>query len=585
MVGKGNELVYVFKFANQDSEIEQIHRLNYVAFVEEIPQHAPNPERRLVDQFHLENTYAIAVEGEEVVAMLALRSNRPFSLDRKLADLDSYLPEHDSLSEIRLLYVQPNHRNGKIMKGMMEMIAQYAVTFGHDMALISGTTRQQRFYKHLGFVAFGPLVGSGDAIFQPMYLTVGAAKRQTPWVQALYGGDMNGDAQNGKVNGNGVNDGAHDADRSEVPEVMASKDVGIAAVLPTYDPPLIYLPGPVNIPPAVMATMAQPMISHRNGTFLKDVAALQARLCERTGAKYVEFLFGSGTLGNEAIASQLAVLKSHGLILVNGEFGHRLETIVRGWQLSFETLEIEWGQTFALDEVDAYLAEHPTIGWVWCVHSETSTGMLNDLSGLASVCQGRGVKFCIDCISSLGVVEIDLSQVYLAAATSGKALGAVTGLAMVFYNEPLPPAPEQIPSYLDLGSYRNAKGVPFTINTNLIYALHVALDYFAARTYRMLAQDGAVLRSALRQLGMSVLSPEEVASPAVTTISLPPGVSSVVVGDALAAHGFLISYQSRYLVARNWIQICLMGEYRTDALPDLLRVLGYLVTSPEQVAA
>lgn len=180
--------MYDFKFADQDGEIEQIFRLNYTAFVEEIPQHAPNPEHRLVDQFHDENTYVVALEAEEVVAMLALRSNRPFSLDRKLSDVESYLPPHGSLFEIRLLYVKPAHRNGKIMKGMMEMIAQYAVIHKHDTGLISGTTRQQRFYRHLGFVAFGPLVGKGDALFQPMYLTVAAALRQSPWVQALQSG-------------------------------------------------------------------------------------------------------------------------------------------------------------------------------------------------------------------------------------------------------------------------------------------------------------------------------------------------------------------------------------------------------------
>jgi aspartate aminotransferase-like enzyme len=178
-----------------------------------------------------------------------------------------------------------------------------------------------------------------------------------------------------------------------------------------------------------------------------------------------------------------------------------------------------------------------------------------------------------------------LKQVYLATATSGKALGAVTGLALVFYNTPLAPAPDQLPSYLDLGSYRKADGVPFTTNTNLVYALSVALDTFGERTYPMIAEDGAKLRRSLRKLGVQVLAPEEVASPAVTTIKLPPKVSSVAVGDKLAEHGFLLSYQSRYLVERNWIQICLMGDYRTDALPDLMRVLEYLVASLEQVAA
>ena len=33
----------VFKFATEDWEFEEIHRLNYKTFVEEIPQHPPNP--------------------------------------------------------------------------------------------------------------------------------------------------------------------------------------------------------------------------------------------------------------------------------------------------------------------------------------------------------------------------------------------------------------------------------------------------------------------------------------------------------------------------------------------------------------
>lgn len=560
-------VVYVFKFADQDSEIEQIHRLNYAAFVEEIPQHAPNPARRLVDQFHDENTYAIALDGDDVVAMLALRSNRPFSLDRKLADLDSYLPPHRSLCEIRLLYVKPEHRNGKIMKGLMEMIAHYAVAHGHDMGLISGTTRQQRFYKHLGFSPFGPLVGSGDALFQPMYLTVEAAMRQSPWVQAL------------QVDGGPVN-----TQHVGIRDAMA-KESGLVPVLPKYDPPVNYLPGPVNIPPSIMAVMAQPMISHRSPKFLQDVAQLQARLCQMVKARYVEFLFGSGTLGNEAVGAQLAQLGSRGLILSNGEFGQRLEAKARRWQLHFESLALEWGESFDPQMLDAYLSEHRDIEWVWCVHSETSTGEMNDLPTLAALCQAHNVKLCVDCISSLGVVELDLSQVYLATATSGKALGAVTGLALVFYNEPLTPAPDRIPGYLDLGSYRKANGIPFTINTDLIYALSAALDYFSKRTYQMLADDGAAVRNAVRKMGLQVLVPDAVASPGVTTIALPPGISSVAVGDALAAHGFLLSYQSRYLVARNWIQICLMGEYRTDALPDLLLLLGHLVAEAERVTA
>jgi hypothetical protein len=43
---------------------------------------------------------------------------------------------------------------------------------GFDLALISGTTRQLKLYEHLGFVPFGPLVGTPEALFQPMMLTL-----------------------------------------------------------------------------------------------------------------------------------------------------------------------------------------------------------------------------------------------------------------------------------------------------------------------------------------------------------------------------------------------------------------------------
>ncbi len=35
----------LYKIAGLDSEFEQIHRLNYETFVEEIPQHGENPEK------------------------------------------------------------------------------------------------------------------------------------------------------------------------------------------------------------------------------------------------------------------------------------------------------------------------------------------------------------------------------------------------------------------------------------------------------------------------------------------------------------------------------------------------------------
>src|SRR5258706_2908238 len=104
--------------------------------------------------------------------MLAARSSRPFSLDQKLDNLDSYLPEGRKICEIRLLAVERKFRGAQVLQGILALLWQHGVEKGYDLAIISGTPRQFRLYQHLGFVPFGPTVGTGEAQFQPMYVTL-----------------------------------------------------------------------------------------------------------------------------------------------------------------------------------------------------------------------------------------------------------------------------------------------------------------------------------------------------------------------------------------------------------------------------
>src|SRR5438105_1268809 len=105
-----------FKFATEDWEFEQIHRLNYKTFVEEIPQHQASPAQRLVDKFHAENTYLICLCARKLVGMLAARGARPFSLDQKLEKLDAYLPGGRNICEIRLLAIEKKFRGAQVLQ-------------------------------------------------------------------------------------------------------------------------------------------------------------------------------------------------------------------------------------------------------------------------------------------------------------------------------------------------------------------------------------------------------------------------------------------------------------------------------------
>ena len=527
------ELTLRFKIAAEEHEFEAIHRLNYKTFVEEIPQHQRNPDERLVDKFHAENTYAIALVGDEHIGMVAGRAKRPFSLDSKLPNLDSHLPADRRVLEVRLLSVQKEFRNGFVFSKLVGLLAQHFKDLGFDLAIISGTLRQEKLYKHLGFVPFGPLVGTGDAQFQPMYLTLESFIKMAAALSP--------------------------------PSDLAEKILNN------------FLPGPVDVHVEVRKAFERGPVSHRSDAFMSDFQNTKRALCELTNARSVEILMGSGSLANDAVCAQISLLNEPGLILSNGEFGDRLMDHATRQGLRFETLKAAWGEPFDLAQLRRQLDARPDLRWIWATHCETSTGFLNDLSGLKQIAAERNLKLCLDCISSIGTVAVDLSGVYLASCVSGKALASFPGLSMVFYNHDLQPAPQSLPRSLDLGYYAEQAGIPFTTSSNLLYALKTALQRISwPEKFAQIAEVSVHLRERLREHGQQIVAPDAHAAPAVVTIALPPEISSKSIGWQLRKAGYLLSYNSSYLLKRNWIQICLMGEWSRENLLELPDVLNGL---------
>jgi predicted N-acetyltransferase YhbS len=163
---------FTFKIATEPFEFEQIYQLNYETFVEEIPQHAKNEDQKLVDKFHDQNLYFICLKGQEVIGMLCYRDKRPFSLDSKVSNLDELIPKMDKICELRLLSVKKEYRNGRVFYGIVQKLCEFVFEQDYELALISGTIRQLKLYKHLGFQEFAPPVGTSEALYYPMYQTV-----------------------------------------------------------------------------------------------------------------------------------------------------------------------------------------------------------------------------------------------------------------------------------------------------------------------------------------------------------------------------------------------------------------------------
>lgn len=518
---------YIFKTASEPWEFEAIHRLNYRTFVEEIPQHDRNEDGRLVDKFHSQNTYVICLAGRELAGMVALRFDRPFSLDTKVPDLDSHLPPGHTWCEVRLLAVEKKFRGSAVIAGLLNGIHRAASARKVTAGVISATTRQLKLYRHLGFQPFGPLVGREGAYYQPMQTSMETFATATPVLDPT-----------SPVN--------RSSDNAE---------------------PVNFLPGPVALHPATCEAFVAAPVSHRATRFIDAVQEVRSRLCHLTGANYAQLTLGSGTLANEIVCGQISRLESPGMVISNGEFGERLADQARRAWLPHEHLCLPWGHPLDIEKLDTLLDRHPEVRWIWTPHCETSTGALCPLEELAALCAGRDIRLALDAISTIGTLPVDLSGVWMTSCASGKALASYPGLAIVLHNDAIDPAPEKLPRYLDLGLYASGDGVPFTLSSNLLYALKASLentDWLEkyARIRRMFER----LRPELARVGATFTVPQDKSSPAVISLPMPQGVNSLEIADRFEADGYLLSCRSAYLSTRNWLQVCLMGDLREESV-------------------
>lgn len=494
--------MYWCKVARTQNEFDEIAKLNHETFVEEIPQHEPDPSGARIDPFHKQNTYLIVLADTAIVGMIALRDERPFSLDKKIGRVEDFLPHFEKMCEIRLLAVRKPHRNGRVFFLLARALSDYCYEQGYDAAVISGTTRQLKLYGQIGFQAFTQPVGQGDAVFVPMVTT-----------------------------------------RKQYAK-------SVAARLQTERK--LFHPGPVQLSDELAAPFKEQPVSHRSSTFqalYEEVKDLLRKLAEAEP----HIMAGSGTLANEAMIAQLKKEAAKGLILVNGEFGKRLKEQAARWQLSFDVMEKAWGQDFPLDQISGQLASGE-YGWLLLVHGETSVGMLNDLDALGKLCAGVQVKLCVDAVSTFGALPFSLKNVWLATAVSGKAIGTVSGLAIVFSHHEIAPEP-QLPAYLDIGLYGSK--VPFTLSYPLLKSFKQALEAYPKR-YSLLQDRFEIIKKSTGNWPSLAEG-----YPIVRTFKAETDFEHYPLDAHLS--GFELHAKSGYLKTRNLFQIsCIQPSFETD---------------------
>jgi alanine-glyoxylate transaminase / serine-glyoxylate transaminase / serine-pyruvate transaminase len=268
-------------------------------------------------------------------------------------------------------------------------------------------------------------------------------------------------------------------------------------------------PGPSDVPPRVLRAMAAPTLGHLDPEFLVLMSETQQLLREvfQTENALTIPVSGTGSAGMEACFVNLVEPGDQVAVVVNGVFGTRMVDCAGRLGAEVIPIEAEWGRAVDPSAVEAaFKGKQPKLFAV--VHAETSTGVCQPLPEIIKIVKDAGALMMLDCVTSLGGVEVTLDAWGIDAAFSGtqKCLSCPPGLAPLSFNEKavekLLGRKTKVPSwYLDLtmvGDYwGSARKYHHTAPINMIYALREAL--------RIILEEGLEARFARHRLNHEAL--------------------------------------------------------------------------------
>ncbi len=296
---------------------------------------------------------------------------------------------------------------------------------------------------------------------------------------------------------------------------------------------MLMIPGPTPVPEQVLHAMAKHPIGHRSGDFSKIMAEVTENLkwLHQT-QNDVLVLAASGTGAMEAGIINFLSPGDRVLVGSNGKFGERWGEVCDAYGVNGERITAEWGKPLDPEKFRQALEadQAKTIKAAILTHSETSTGVINDLETINQHVKAHGALMIVDTVTSLGACNVPVDALGLDVVASGSQKGYMIppGLGFVAVSAKAWEAYKtaKLPRfYLDLGKYRKdaAKNTtPFTPPINLFYALQTALrmmkaeglENIFARHHRQLTAT----RAAMKALNLPLLAADDCASPAITAV-------------------------------------------------------------------
>jgi aspartate aminotransferase-like enzyme len=308
--------------------------------------------------------------------------------------------------------------------------------------------------------------------------------------------------------------------------------------------PVLLTPGPTPLPPSVSAAMARPILHHRTKEFgdLFTYTLKEMQYVYRT-KNTVLMMTASGTGSMESAVVNLLSPGDKVLVHTTGAFGDRFVSIMKTYGLSPSLVAEEWGRAADPEKLRQALKAAPGLKALFFQHTDTSTGIVNDLKTLAGVAREVAPEalIVVDSVSGLAAEPLEMDEWGLDVVLTGSQKGLMNapGLAFAAVSDRSWAAVEaaKLPRfYFDWRSMRKSikdRETPYTPGVTLVAAQAEALRLIHEEGIENVWKRTAGLAAYTRAWAAKQGLPLYAKNPAniLTALNLPPGLD----GNALIA--------------------------------------------------
>lgn len=350
---------------------------------------------------------------------------------------------------------------------------------------------------------------------------------------------------------------------------------------------ILFTPGPVGVKTSVLKELTKPILFHRTQPFEMVYENIQSNLNKifDTDSNFTTLILsGSGTMANEAVVISLIKKNEKLLIVSNGQFGERLETISKIHKVKYEIVNFGWGNQINVSRLEEKLYSYKP-DWLFVTLLETSTGMVNPVDEIGKLCKKHKTNLFVDAVSGLGAEPISMVRDNISVCTSvpNKALEAPPGLSFVCVRKNLLEENSEVKSYyLDLNRYYLSSlknQTPTTPTLSIFMSLSKALDLLLkeslkGRRKRYLALSTEVIKLS-KELKIPVLiTDKKYKASAITTLVLPSHKVAEKLSIFLLKRGMTVwhhDYKQTDTRMNSLMQISVMGDISISDVKTLFK--------------